>query len=146
LLAIAIYGLIKVRQMKPKRFITSNLLWIVKVLCMTCVAYPGAQASGPVESLVCTSKPRTSWVGEKRIRQAFGESAYAKVFFKVTKGNCYEFYAIGKDGSVVEAYYDPVSMQPVRISRFDRNGNSQAPDKTAANAQLSSPVKATAPK
>jgi hypothetical protein len=132
--------------MKLKRFITSNLLWTVKVLCISFVACPKAQASGPVESLVCTSAPRTDWVGEKKIRQAFGESAYAKVFFKVTKGNCYEFYAIGKDGSVVEAYYDPVSMKPVRISRFDRHGNSQTPDKTAANAQLSSPVKSTAPK
>jgi hypothetical protein len=111
--------------MTVSSFRFANRVLSLIVLNMPFLAGISAYASGPIESRVCTSAPRQQWVGESKIREAFGESAYAKVFFKVSKGNCYEFYAIGKDGSVVEAYYDPISMRPVRISRFDRNGNLQ---------------------
>jgi hypothetical protein len=39
------------------------------------------------------------------------------VKFKISRGNCYEFYAIAQDGSVVEAYVDPVSGERVRYNR-----------------------------
>jgi hypothetical protein len=77
-----------------------------------------AQASAPKEAIVCTKEPRTAWVGEQKIRKMFNEGQYAKVFFKISKGNCYEFYAIGKDNSTTEAYYDPVTMAEVRFNRI----------------------------
>ncbi|MGB4117815.1 MAG: PepSY domain-containing protein [Polaromonas sp.] len=121
--------------MAGSSFRSANRVLSTIVLSIPFLACISVYASGPVESLVCTSAPRQKWVGESKIREAFGESAYAKVFFKISKGNCYEFYAIGKDGSIVEAYYDPVSMRPVRISRFDRNGNPQQPGALASAAQ-----------
>lgn len=81
-----------------------------------------AYASPPKESIKCTDAPRTAWVGESKIRQAFDEGKYLKVIFKTSRGNCYEFYAIGKDGSIVEAYYDPVTMDLVRFNRVARGG------------------------
>jgi hypothetical protein len=77
-----------------------------------------AHASAPKESITCTTAPQAYWVGEKKIRKMFNESQYAQVFFKVSKGNCYEFYAIGKDNSTTEAYYHPVTMAAVRLNRI----------------------------
>lgn len=84
-----------------------------------------ANASSPAESVRCTTAPKSEWVSEARIRAHFDESHYVQVFFKTSKHNCYEFYAIGKDGSIVEAYYDPVSMRLMRYSRVNGNGSYQ---------------------
>ena len=84
-----------------------------------------ANASSPAESVKCTQAPKAQWVSEARIRAHFDESQYVQVFFKTSKHQCYEFYAIGKDGSTVEAYYDPVSMNLVRYSRVDGKGQFQ---------------------
>lgn len=84
-----------------------------------------AQASNPKDFLKCTTAARTTWVGEAKIRDVFEEKKYAKVFFKVSRGNCYEFYAIGKDNSIVEAYYDPVTAEPLRFNRVTDKGNEQ---------------------
>lgn len=95
----------------------------------------GADASSPAESVKCTQAPRTAWVSEARIRQHFGESQYVRVVFKTSKNNCYEFYAIGKDGSTVEAYYDPVSMALVRFSRVEGNGRFQGTTAPAVTSE-----------
>ena len=72
------------------------------------------QASPPSEAQLCTNAPRSEWLSEQQVRQIFDESQYALVKFKVSKTNCYEFYAIAKDNTVVEAYYNPLSGQRVR--------------------------------
>lgn len=76
-----------------------------------------AQASAPAEKIVCTQKPRAGWLPEARIREIFGEKNFTLVKLKVSRGNCYEFYAVHRDGSVVEAYYQPVSGEVVRYNR-----------------------------
>jgi hypothetical protein len=97
------------------------------------MAFP-AYASAPKEAMVCTKEPRSAWVGEQKIRAMFNEGQYAKVFFKISKGNCYEFYAIGKDNSTTEAYYHPVTMAAVRFNRItsDVHMESQTPTQPAA--------------
>lgn len=77
----------------------------------------GAQASAPAEKLVCTQAPRSEWMSEAKIRQIFGDKDYQLTKFKVSGGNCYEFYAVHHDGSVVEAYYNPVSGEVMRYNR-----------------------------
>jgi len=52
------------------------------------------------------------------------------VEFKVSRTNCYEFYAIRKNGDIVEAYYHPVTGEIVK-----RNEVLHAPG-TAASAPL----------
>jgi hypothetical protein len=99
-----------------------------------------AQASAPKEAIVCTKEPRTAWVGEQKIRKMFNEGQYAKVFFKISKGNCYEFYAIGKDNSTTEAYYHPVTMAEVRFNRVtsDVRMTSKAPTQAATTPAATS--------
>ncbi|MBS1145362.1 MAG: PepSY protein [Proteobacteria bacterium] len=77
----------------------------------------GAWASSPAEKLVCTKSPRSDWMPEAKIREIFGEKNYSLVKFKISRGNCYEFYAVGNDGSIVEAYYHPVSGAQLRFNR-----------------------------
>lgn len=90
-------------------------------------ASSGVLASWPAEKLVCTNAPRSDWMPEAKIRAIFGDQQYALVKFMVSRGNCYEFYAIGKDGSVVEAYYHPVSGEQLRFNRVRANDSAPKP-------------------
>lgn len=80
----------------------------------------GAQASSPAEKVVCADPAnRSGWLSEARIREIFGEQNYAQAKLKVSRGGCYEFYAVHADGSIVEAYYHPVSGEVVRYNRVE---------------------------
>lgn len=68
--------------------------------------------------VACTTEPRSRWISEEEIRRIFGVEKYVQVKFKISRYNCYEFYAIGREGGVVEAYYHPITGQLVRESRF----------------------------
>lgn len=81
----------------------------------------GVLASSPAEKLVCTDAPRSVWLPEAKMREIFDDKQYALVKFKISSGACYEFYAIGKDGSIVEAYYHPVSGERLRFNRVGAN-------------------------
>ena len=73
-----------------------------------------AQASSPGERIVCTALPGQPWLGEAKIKAIFGMSDYIRVDFKVSRTQCYEFYAIRKNGDIVEAYYHPVTGDIVK--------------------------------
>lgn len=83
-------------------------------LAASCVAY----ASPPIEKIVCTDAPRATWMSESQARAIFNAPAYALVRFKVSKGNCHEFYAVATNGDVVEAYLHPVTGAIVRQTRI----------------------------
>jgi hypothetical protein len=88
-------------------------------LCLIAPALPTATwASTPVEKVVCTQAPRSQWLTEAQARAAFNASAYVLVRFKVSGGNCHEFYAIDSHGGVVEAYQHPVTGETVRSTRI----------------------------
>jgi hypothetical protein len=76
-----------------------------------------AAASAPAEKIVCTDAPKSSWLPEARIREIFGANNFALAKLKISRGNCYEFYAVDKSGNVVEAYYHPISGDVVRYNR-----------------------------
>jgi len=80
-----------------------------------------AQASPPAEKVVCTQAERSTWLPEAKIREVFGEANFTLIKLKVSHGNCYEFYAVHHDGSVVEAYYNPVTGEAVRYNRINVN-------------------------
>lgn len=73
-----------------------------------------AQASSPGERIVCTALPGQPWLGEAKIKAIFGMSDYIRVDFKVSRTHCYEFYAIRKNGDIVEAYYHPVTGEVIK--------------------------------
>lgn len=73
-----------------------------------------AQASSLGKPISCNVQPGQKWLGEDKIKAIFGTSEYMDVKFKTSKLQCYEFYAIRKNGDVVEAYYHPVSGDLVK--------------------------------
>ncbi|MEN9843815.1 MAG: hypothetical protein RLZZ612_1644 [Pseudomonadota bacterium] len=77
-----------------------------------------AHASPPAEKIMCTEAPRSQWMSEQQARMMFKASSYALVRFKVSKGNCHEFYAVAANGDVVEAYLHPVTGAVVRETRL----------------------------
>lgn len=96
----------------------------------------GAQASSPAEKIICTQAPRNQWMSEAKMREIFGEKNFTLVKFKVSHGNCYEFYAVHHDGSIVEAYYHPVTGDLVRYNRVTvQAGASGYESRTASPAK-----------
>lgn len=79
-------------------------------------------ASAPTEKVVCTDAPRSQWMSEARAREIFGASRFVAVKFKVSKGNCHEFYAVDAQGGVVEAYLHPVTGKEIRSTRIPAGG------------------------
>lgn len=79
---------------------------------------PSAWASTPQEKVFCTDAPRSQWLSEAKARDLFGASRYVLVQYKVSKGNCHEFYAVDAQGTVVEAYMHPVTGETIRSTRI----------------------------
>ncbi len=77
-----------------------------------------AQASSADERVVCTQAPRDQWMSEQAARKLFKADEYALVKFQISKGNCHEFYAIDRQGGVIESYVHPVTGVPVRTTRI----------------------------
>jgi hypothetical protein len=103
-------------------------------------------ANEPGEAVKCTNLAKSGWVGEQKIRQVFDENKYIKVFLKVSRGSCYEFYAIGKDNSVTEAYYDPIStelMQSTHIAADGKITSYERPNASVQPAKRDNPKKPT---
>jgi len=97
-------------------------------LLLGATMHSAAQASSPGEKVICTDKPRSTWISESQIRKIFGESDFALTRFKVSRGNCYEFYAVAHDGSIVEAYYHPVSGKLLRHNRVTARSSESRTD------------------
>lgn len=99
-------------------------LLVLALAATLLAAMPPAAATEPDRRLTCTTEPRSNWMSEAQARRVFGEENYALVKFKVSRGNCYEFYAVGRGGGIVEAYYHPVTGKLVRETRY---GGERAP-------------------
>lgn len=77
-----------------------------------------AHASPPQEKVVCTDAPRSTWMTQQQAHKVFQAERYLLVKFKVSRGNCHEFYAVDALGTVVEAYLHPVTGETVRLTRL----------------------------
>jgi hypothetical protein len=99
----------------------STLQLYFGVISLTIIS-SAAKASTPAEKIECTQAARSEWMPEAKIREIFGDKNYAQVKLKVSRGNCYEFYAVQGDGSVVEAYYNPVSGEVIRYNKVLQKG------------------------
>ena len=121
--------------MKKSKAFQAALLsfWVVLAACGS----SAVQASTPGERVVCATLPGQAWMGEERIKAVFGANEYLRADLKVSKTNCYEFYAIKKNGDIVEAYYHPVTGELVR-----RNVILYAPGAASAASAASSSASA----
>lgn len=95
----------------------NRILRFLAGLLVGALVSAAAPASSPAEKVVCTDEPRARWLPEAKIREIFGDRNFALSKLKISRGNCYEFYAVSRDGSIVEAYYHPISGQLVRHNR-----------------------------
>ncbi|MDZ4160628.1 MAG: PepSY domain-containing protein [Burkholderiales bacterium] len=101
------------RFVRPRAVIRHTALW-----CIASTLAGAAWASTPGEKVVCTDAPRSAWLNEAQARSHFEAQRYVLVRFKVSRGNCHEFYAIEPSGAVVESYQHPVTGQTVRSTRI----------------------------
>jgi hypothetical protein len=99
------------------------------VLALLTIGSPasGVFASTPAEQVRCTSEPRSKWMTEEQIKKLFGVDQFAVVKFKVSRTNCYEFYAVTHNGQIIEAYYHPVSGKLVKETRIQPAAEPQSP-------------------
>lgn len=86
--------------------------------CCAMLAAAPAQASAPKEKVFCTNAPRTLWTSEAQARERFRAQDYALVKYKISSGNCHEFYAVDAQGTVVESYLHPITGETVRSTRI----------------------------
>lgn len=84
---------------------------------LACV--PMALASSPDEKKFCTDLPQSQWLSEAHIRQTFGADGFVVAQLKVSSTRCYEFYAIGRKGEIVEVYYHPVTGEVIKRTVID---------------------------
>ena len=118
------------RELRMNLIMKKTLLHSLVGVGIAMLANHHVLASSPLEKLICTNAPRSEWLPESKMREIFGDKEFSLVKFKVSSGNCYEFYAVHKDGSIVEAYYDPVSGKSMRYNRVLPNGATPAYEAT----------------
>jgi hypothetical protein len=91
---------------------------LVLICMLLCLPALDAIASTFTEQVMCTNEPRGKWMSEEKIKAIFGADKYMLVKFKVSRTNCYEFYALAHSGQIVEAYYHPITGALVKENRM----------------------------
>lgn len=73
------------------------------------LAAGGANATGLA---TCDSGPRSGWQPQEKLEKQLTEGGW-KVRRIKEDGGCYEVYALDDKGQRVEAYFHPVTFEPV---------------------------------
>ncbi len=73
------------------------------------LAAGGANATGLA---TCDSGPRSGWQPQEKLEKQLTEGGW-KVRRIKEDGGCYEVYALNDKGQRVEAYFHPVTFEPV---------------------------------
>ena len=63
----------------------------------------------------CNSGPEENWIPSAELEKKLTEAGWTIRRIKVD-GGCYEVYAINEKGERVEAYFDPLTLEPVPTS------------------------------
>ena len=72
-----------------------------------------AQATGKIK---CDAGPQTGWVSRDTLEAKLKEKGWTIKKSKVD-GGCYEVYGTTPEGDRVEAYFHPVSLEKLLVSR-----------------------------
>ena len=89
---------------------------VTRSVCVTLLAgsalfYVSAQATGLA---TCDSGPQDKWQRQSALEKKLGELNWKVRRIKID-GGCYEVYAINDKGQRVEAYFHPVTLEPVPV-------------------------------
>ena len=101
----------------------TTLLQILSGFALMVAGTGVSYASTPTEKIICTQAPRSEWLPEARIKEIFEVQRFTMAKLKISRGNCYEFYAVHSDGSIIEAYYNPVTGKEVRYNQVKNQNN-----------------------
>jgi hypothetical protein len=96
-----------------------KLATIIFSICVFAVTLQTSDASTLAEQHNCTNALRTTWLPEAQVKRNFGMENFSSVKFKISRSNCYEFYAVAKSGEIIEAYYHPLTGALVRETRIN---------------------------
>lgn len=70
--------------------------------------------AGATGAVTCDSGPKEDWQSTKKLFLKLIEEGWD--VRKVKKdGGCYEVYAMDAEGERIEAYFDPVTLEPVPV-------------------------------
>ena len=64
----------------------------------------------------CDSGPDSGWQATEILEKQLTEKGWTVRRVKVD-GGCYEVYALDENGKKVEAYFDPVTLEPVPLEQ-----------------------------
>jgi hypothetical protein len=83
--------------------------------CLSVPALAAALAASPATATglaTCDSGPQSGWQPQAKLEKMLTEKNWKVRRVKVD-GGCYEVYALNDKGERVEAYFHPVTLQPV---------------------------------
>ena len=90
----------------------ADLLSAIAIVAALTIAAP-AQATGLA---TCDSGPESGWQPQAKLEQQLAARNWKVRRIKVD-GGCYEVYAMNDKGERVEAYFHPVTLQPVPTAK-----------------------------
>lgn len=82
------------------------LAFVLALLCSTPVFATGLAT--------CDSGPEENWKPSTELQQMLEEKGWTVRRIKVD-GGCYEVYALDEKGNKVEAYFHPLTLEPVPL-------------------------------
>jgi hypothetical protein len=80
----------------------------MKLSHIAAIALTLATTTAAFASPTC-NQPQAQWMKEADFEAKLAQQGYQIKTFKVSKGQCYEFYGQDKAGKKVEIYFDPVT-------------------------------------
>lgn len=89
---------------------TSTKKWAAALLLSQCIAGT-AFATGLA---TCDSGPEEGWQAQEVLQQRLAAEGWTVRRIKID-GGCYEVYALDAQGERVEAYFHPVTLEPVPV-------------------------------
>jgi hypothetical protein len=91
----------------------------VNAMLATSILCAGVSVAMPVGATglaTCNSGPQSGWQSQEKLQKMLTDQGWQIRRVKVD-GGCYEVYALNGKGERVEAYFHPVTLQPVPTSR-----------------------------
>jgi len=85
------------------------------MLVATTFAIASVQLAGATGLATCDSGTPDTWQSQEKLTTMLKEKGWQVRNVKVD-GGCYEVYAIDEKGERVEAYFHPVTLEPVKTA------------------------------
>jgi len=87
----------------------------ISSVALGAVAFAIVQAAGATGLATCDSGAPETWQTQEKLTAMLKEKGWQVRNVKVD-GGCYEVYAIDDKGERVEAYFHPVTLEPVKTA------------------------------